>query len=52
MLNDPQAGSNLGVLRTKGLLPADGGARVRGNKILISRGITTGGDGELSGSRA
>jgi len=40
-LTDPQAGINLGVLRTKALLQADGGPRVRGNKIFFSGGIAT-----------
>jgi len=43
----PAAGSNLGVLRTKALLQADVRPRVRGNKIFISGGITTGEDAEL-----
>lgn len=48
-LTEPQAGSNLGVLRAKALLPPAGGPRVRGNKIFISHGITTGKDVELPG---
>lgn len=48
-LTEPQAGSNLGVLRAKALLQADGCPRVRVNKIFISRGITTGKDAELPG---
>lgn len=56
-LTDPQAGSDLDVLRTKALLQADGGPCVRGNKIFISGGITTrssttGEDAELPGPRA
>jgi alkylation response protein AidB-like acyl-CoA dehydrogenase len=37
-LTDPQAGSNLGVLRTKALLQADVGPRVSGNNTFISGG--------------
>jgi len=54
---DPQAGSDLGVLRTKALLPADSGPRGRGDDIFISGGMTTrssttGEDAELPGLRA
>lgn len=48
-LTDPQTGGNLGVLRTKALPQADVGPRVGGNRIFISRGITTGEDAELPG---
>jgi alkylation response protein AidB-like acyl-CoA dehydrogenase len=37
-LTEPQAGSDLGVLRTRGELQADGSLRVSGSKIFISGG--------------
>jgi hypothetical protein len=45
----PASRSNVGVLRTRALLQADVGPRVRGNKIFIPGGITTSADSERPG---
>lgn len=37
-LTEPQAGSDLGMLRTRAVMQADGSARITGNKIFISGG--------------
>jgi len=37
-LTEPQAGSDLGLLRTRAVMQPDGSARITGNKIFISGG--------------